>query len=261
MDRIACFSIIVPILNEAGNLESLLSRLVATCRSTARWFEIILVDDGSTDSSPDLLKAAVKEHPGQIVAVLLDRNYGQHAAIFAGFRQARGDVCVTIDADLQNPPEEIPRLLARIEEGYDVVGTVRRNRRDPLHRRLASGIMNRFSSVLCGVKMHDYGCMLRGYRRPVVEGMLLRARRRVFIPVLANYFARRSSEIDVEHAPRRSGISRYSVRKLVRLQLDLLMGRPRRAAVGPGESLAGPAYVIKAVVGESQMRSAGGQSP
>ncbi len=245
-------SIVVPVLNEAENLAALIDRLLGTCLSMGRPFEIVFVDDGSTDSSPDRLRAAVNQHPGEILAVFLDRNYGQHAALFAGFREARGDVIVTIDADLQNPPEEIPRLMAKMEEGYEVVGAVRHLRQDPLFRRLASGAMNRLSSAVSGVVMHDYGCMLRAYRRNVVEAMLSRARKRAFIPVLANYFAARSCEIAVDHAPRCSGGSRYNLWRLVRLQFNLLLGRPRGTAARPGTQ-AGPRYVIKEVAGESRL--------
>jgi undecaprenyl-phosphate 4-deoxy-4-formamido-L-arabinose transferase len=243
-------SIVVPLLNEADNLGPLIRRLLATCLSTARPFEIVFVDDGSEDASAEMLRAAVQEHPSQIVAVFLDRNYGQHTALFAGFRRAVGDVIVTIDADLQNPPEEIPRLVDKIEEGYDVVGTIRSLRRDPLFRRLASGAMNCISSVASGVVMRDYGCMLRAYRRSVVEAMLSRARKRAFIPVLANCFAKNCCEIRVDHAPRHSGESRYNLWRLLRLQLNLLMGRPLRTDAPPGTQ-AGPPYLVKEVVGES----------
>ena len=245
-------SIVVPVLNEAENLAALIDRLLGACLSMGRPVEIIFVDDGSTDGSTDKLRAAVSRQPGEILAVFLDRNYGQHAALFAGFRQARGDVIVTIDADLQNPPEEIPRLIVKIDEGYDVVGTIRQLRQDRLFRRLASGAMNRISSAVSGVLMHDYGCMLRAYRRNVVGAMLSRARKRVFIPVLANYFAAHPCEIPVAHAPRHSGESRYNLWTLVRLQLNLLMGRPRREAAGAGEQ-AGPRYVIKEVAGASRL--------
>jgi len=252
MSERGCFSVVVPVLNEADNLDPLIDRLLRTCLSIGRSFEIVFVDDGSTDSSADKLRVAVNQHPGGIVAVFLDRNYGQHAALFAGFREARGEVVITIDADLQNPPEEIPRLLEKVEEGFDVVGTVRRLRQDRLFRRLASGAMNRISSAFSGVVMHDYGCMLRAYRRNVVEAMLSRARKRAFIPVLANYFAVRPCEIAVDHAARRSGDSRYNVWKLFRLEFNLLMGRPRRVARRAGEQ-AGPHYVVKEVVGESRL--------
>ncbi len=247
------FSIVVPVLNEAENIEALVDRLLRACFSTDRPFEIVLVDDGSSDASPEALRAAVNRYPGQITALFLDRNYGQHAALFAGFRQALGEVIVTIDADLQNPPEEIPRLIAKIEEGYEVVGTVRHLRQDRLFRRLASGVMNRISSVVSGVAMHDYGCMLRAYRRNVVEAMLSRARKRAFIPVLANHFAARCCEITVDHAARQSGESRYNVWRLLRLEFNILMGRPRRRPAGVGEQ-AGPRYVIREVVGESGLR-------
>ncbi len=250
MGALRGFSIVIPVLNEAASLDILIDRLLRTCGFIGLAFEIIFVDDGSNDGSREKLRAAVNRRHGQIVALFLDRNYGQHAALFAGFRHTHGDVIVTIDADLQNPPEEIPRLLQKVEEGFDVVGTVRRLRQDSLFRRLASDVMNRVSSAVSGVTMRDYGCMLRAYRRNVVEAMLSHARERAFIPVLANYFAARPCEIAVDHAPRRSGESRYNLWKLAGLQTDLLLGRPRRPTPG-AETQAGPRYVIQEILGES----------
>ncbi len=215
------FSIVVPVYNEAENLDELLSRTLASCRAISRSFEFILVDDGSDDDSAARILAAVDRDP-EVVAVILNRNYGQHAAIFAGFEQCRGRVVITLDADLQNPPEEIPRLLAEMDKGVDVVGTVRARRRDSFFRRFASSLVNRMVQKSTGVMMHDYGCMLRAYRAHIVAAMLQCGERSTFIPILANAFARATVEIEVDHAARAHGDSKYSLMKLVALQFDLL---------------------------------------
>lgn len=215
-------SVVVPVFNEEATLRELIRRTVAACRQLSVTYELILVDDGSHDDSVALLEEAVEQYGSNVIAVLLNRNYGQHAALLAGFGEARGEHVVTLDADLQNPPEEIPRIVAKLEEGFDVVGTVRRNRQDSLMRRLASRLTNRMVRRATGVTMHDYGCMLRGYRRNVVRAMLSCPERSTFIPVLANAFARHTTEIDVDHSERASGESKYSFWKLINLQFDLL---------------------------------------
>jgi undecaprenyl-phosphate 4-deoxy-4-formamido-L-arabinose transferase len=154
--------------------------------------------------------------------VLLLRNFGQHAAILAGFERSRGDIVVTLDADLQNPPEEIPKLLAAMDAGYDVVGSVRVPREDGALRRVASNIVNRVVRQTTRVMMHDYGCMLRAYRRAVVDAMLRCPERSTFIPVLANSFARKTTEVEVSHNRRAAGSSKYSVWRLITLQFDML---------------------------------------
>lgn len=217
-------SVVIPVFNEEENLTELMDRCLKTCEGINRDFEIILVDDGSSDDSRNMIKAGAARYPGRIIALLLNRNYGQHSAIMAGFAQAKGDIVVTLDADLQNPPEEIARLVAKAEEGFDVVGTVRMNRRDTFFRRAASHMVNRVVQMSTGVDMHDYGCMLRAYRRPIVDAMLKCHERSTFIPVLANSFAARTAEIDVHHAPRSAGDSKYGLWKLINLQFDLLTG-------------------------------------
>ncbi len=215
-------SVVVPVYNEEANLPALLERTLVACHSMPYPFELVLVDDGSRDASGELITQAAQQHPGVVVGVLLNRNYGQHAAIMSGFDQARGSIVVTIDADLQNPPEEIPRLVEVAAQGFDVVGTVRVNRRDSGFRKLASAVINKVTAKATGVEMHDYGCMLRAYRRPIIDAMLQCQERSTFIPVLANSFARRTSEINVGHAERASGESKYSIWKLINLQFDLL---------------------------------------
>ncbi|MEY4809932.1 MAG: undecaprenyl phosphate-L-Ara4FN transferase [Planctomycetota bacterium] len=215
-------SVIIPVYNEKDNLPELLARTLAACRTLGRPWELILVDDGSRDGSTDLLADAARAHPGEIKSLLLNRNYGQHNAILCGFAAAQGDIMVTLDADLQNPPEEIGALCAKMDEGYDIVGSVRQDRQDALFRKVFSGVVNLMVRRTTGVKLHDYGCMLRAYRRRVVEAMLLCRERHTFIPVLANLFAKRVTEIPVAHAERSRGTSKYSVLKLINLQFDLL---------------------------------------
>ena len=215
-------SIVIPVHNERLNLPQLIERCVKVGRALDRPWELILIDDGSRDGTSEMLAEAAKTYPGEIKSLILNRNYGQHNAILCGFANAQGDVMVTLDADLQNPPEEIPKLLAAIDDGYDVVGSVRADRQDVFARKLFSGIINSIVRRSTGVQMHDYGCMLRAYKRRVVDAMLQCRERSTFIPVLANLFAKRVTEISVSHAARAAGDSNYSVIKLVNLQFDLL---------------------------------------
>ncbi|GAL20321.1 polymyxin resistance protein ArnC glycosyl transferase [Vibrio maritimus] len=184
-----------------------------------------------------------------MVGVILNRNYGQHNAIMAGFEQVRGDLIITLDADLQNPPEEIPNLVAKAEEGFDSVGTVRKNRQDSALRRYPSKLINKLVKRSTGVEMNDYGCMLRAYRRHVVDAMLECHERSTFIPVLANGFSRHTTEIDVHHDERADGESKYSFMKLISLMFDLITSMttaPLRllSIVGGGIAAAGIAFGI-----------------
>ncbi|MBN2491475.1 MAG: glycosyltransferase [Planctomycetes bacterium] len=215
-------SVVVPVCNEEDNLEELVERTVAAVEGLGRSWELLLVDDGSRDGSADRIEAAIRQHPGRVVGVFLNRNYGQHAAVFAGLEYARGAIVVTLDADLQNPPEEIGLIVAKMAEGYDVVGSVRVPRQDNLFRRLGSWLVNRMVRRATGVLMHDYGCMLRAYHRRIVDAILQCREQSTFIPVLANSFARRTAEVEVTHAPRTRGQSKYGFLKLVHLQFDLL---------------------------------------
>jgi len=215
-------SVVIPVFNEQENIDELLKRCVKTCDDIGKPFELILVDDGSSDASPEKITQAAELSRGQVVGVLLNRNYGQHAAVMAGFAEARGDIVITLDADLQNPPEEIANLVETIEKGFDVVGSIRVPRQDSLFRRIASSLVNKIAQKATGVMMHDYGCMLRAYRRNVVDAMLGCHERSTFIPVLANSFAKNTTEIQVRHESRSSGDSKYSLWKLINLQFDLL---------------------------------------
>jgi undecaprenyl-phosphate 4-deoxy-4-formamido-L-arabinose transferase len=216
-------SVIIPVYNEAANLGPLFARLEPVLAGTGHPYEIIFVDDGSKDASADILADLYGRHPF-VRVIRLNRNYGQHAAIFAGLDHARGEVVVTLDADLQNPPEEIPRLLAEVAAGHDVVGGRRLHRADPAMRKVLSWGMNHLTSRLVGVRMRDYGCMLRAYRHEVVE--VLRGCREIssFIPALANRYAHSPIEVPVQHAGRAHGRSHYSPFRLIRLWFDLATG-------------------------------------
>lgn len=216
-------SVVIPVFNEVATLADLHQRLARTLKDLGRPWEVIFVDDGSTDRSVDVLRALHAQDPA-VRVVRFNRNYGQHAAVFAGMERARGDVVITLDADLQNPPEEIPALLRRLDEGFDVVGGARVQRHDPWVRRAASRLMNRATSAIVGVRMADYGCMLRAYRRSVVEQIVACQEISRFIPALANTFATTVAEIPVEHAPRRAGRSKYGLLRLLRLNMDLMTG-------------------------------------
>ncbi len=215
-------SIVIPVYNEEQSLPELLRRTQAACAQLTQDVEIILVDDGSRDRSAEILQEAAEHEGSPIVAVILNRNYGQHAAIMAGFEQSIGDVVITLDADLQNPPEEIPRLVEQAALGYDVVGTVRNNRQDSALRRWPSRLINLAVQRSTGVAMSDYGCMLRAYRRSIVDAMLACRERSTFIPILANSFARHTTELLVQHAEREHGDSKYSPMRLINLMFDLV---------------------------------------
>jgi undecaprenyl-phosphate 4-deoxy-4-formamido-L-arabinose transferase len=217
-------SVVIPVFNEEDNLRELGERLIRTLTAMGRPYEIIFVDDGSTDGSWQLLTDLNGQYPQNIRALQFHRNFGQHQAIFAGFQASRGQVMVTLDADLQNPPEEIPRLVAKLDEGYDTVGGWRENRRDSIFRRLPSQLVNHVMSWVTGVKLRDYGCMLRAYRRSVVDSINQCQESSSFIPALANLFAQRVAEIPVGHAERERGKSKYSLIKLLRLNFDLMTG-------------------------------------
>ena len=221
-NTIGLITLLIPVYNEEENLPELVERLLAVTAGMDRRFEILLVDDGSRDASARLIEQAARANPGLIVGILLNRNYGQHAAIMAGFEYSQGDAVITLDADLQNPPEEIPKLVKALDQGYDVVGSIRTNRQDTLFRRLSSRIVNRVVRRVTGVDMSDYGCMLRAYRRPIVDAMLSCHERSTFIPILANSFSRNTTEVLVTHAERQHGESKYGLMDLINLQFDLL---------------------------------------
>jgi len=232
-------SIVIPVFNEEQNLPALYDRLAPVMNDleTAGGVEVILVDDGSSDRSlPILREIAARDRRVRVVS--FNRNYVQHAAVFTGLEMSRGAVVVTLDADLQNQPEDIPKLLAKYDEGFDVVGGWRQQRKDTAFRRWASKRVNgMMRHILKGVEFRDYGCMLRAYSRPVVDSMLECEERSTFIPALACQFARRVAEVPVGHADRAAGESKYSVWKLFKLQADLITGftsTPLRLATWAG---------------------------
>jgi undecaprenyl-phosphate 4-deoxy-4-formamido-L-arabinose transferase len=214
-------SFVIPVYNEEDNLVELCDRLTRAADALRRPWEAVFVNDGSRDRSLAILRERAAAD-SRIVVVDFNRNYGQHAAVFAGFEESRGEIIVTLDADLQNPPEEIGKLVAKMDEGYDVVGSVRVNRQDTLFRRAASNLVNWGTSRATGVELSDYGCMLRAYRRDVVRTLCASKEISTFIPVLADMFAGKVAEVEVAHAERQRGESKYGLLKLVRLQFDLL---------------------------------------
>ncbi|NUA44300.1 Undecaprenyl-phosphate 4-deoxy-4-formamido-L-arabinose transferase [Dickeya solani] len=222
MEAINKVSVVIPVFNEQESLPELIRRTTAACDQMNRDYEILLVDDGSSDNSAALLTEAAQAPGSHVVAVILNRNYGQHSAIMAGFSHVSGDLIITLDADLQNPPEEIPRLVDTADQGYDVVGTIRENRQDSWFRKSASRMINHLIQRTTGKAMNDYGCMLRAYRRHIIDAMLHCHERSTFIPILANTFARRTTEIMVRHSEREFGDSKYSFMKLINLMYDLV---------------------------------------
>jgi undecaprenyl-phosphate 4-deoxy-4-formamido-L-arabinose transferase len=214
-------SVLIPVLNEQESLEELQTRLHRTLEGLGKTYEIIYINDGSTDNTQNMLEDFhTRYHTVRVIE--FNRNYGQHMALFAGFEAAAGDIVITIDADLQNPPEEIPRLVAKMEEGYEVVGTYRKDRKDSFLRTLPSYIVNKITARLVGVKLRDYGCMLRAYKRNIIDYMNMCPESSSFIPALANTFAKRIVEIEVGHEERKRGTSKYSPFKLLRLNFDLM---------------------------------------
>jgi len=221
MSSLPMISLVIPVYNEEENLHILMERIRPVMQGMGRPYEIIFVDDGSRDSSLSILKGFANEREVKVVELV--RNYGQHAAILAGFSAVTGDIIITLDADLQNPPEEIPKLVKEMEAGsYDVVGTIRKGRKDSMFRIIPSKIINIIARRITKVRMTDWGCMLRAYRRPVVDRMIACHEHATFIPALATFFGKRVTEIEVAHDERAGGTSNYPLRKLINLQFDLV---------------------------------------
>lgn len=216
-------SVVIPFYFEEGNVEALFARLLPSLRAQGDPFEVVCVDDGSRDRTLPLL-LAVRDANAEVRVVSFARNFGQHAAVTAGFAAARGAFVVTLDADLQNPPEEIPRLVAEFRKGHDLVGTVRTDRQDSVFRRKASAAVNAFTRRMSGIPLHDFGCMLRGYSSDIAKAVAARNEGRTFIPALGWLYARNPVEIPVGHEARVRGRSKYSLGRLLRLQLDLMTG-------------------------------------
>jgi undecaprenyl-phosphate 4-deoxy-4-formamido-L-arabinose transferase len=217
-------SVIVPVYNEEAGLKALFARLYPALDAMQRSYEIVFVNDGSRDRSAALLREQFQQRSDVTRVILFAANFGQHMAIMAGFEHCRGRIVVTLDADLQNPPEEIARLVQKMEEGYDYVGTIRRQRQDSFFRRYASRALNWAREHSTRIKMTDQGCMLRAYSRSIVDAINSCREVSTFIPALAYTFAQRPVEIEVGHEERTAGISKYSLYALVRLNFDLMTG-------------------------------------
>lgn len=217
-------SVVIPVYNEEANLPTLFARLYPVLDGLGRSYEIIFTNDGSADRSIELLREQHGRRPDVTRVVDFNANYGQHMAVMAAFERARGDVVLTLDADLQNPPEEIPKLLALTDAGFDCVGGRRLDRRDSIFRTLASRLINAFRRHTTNIEMTDQGCMLRAYSRGVVEAVVRSGAINTFIPALAYTYASRPTEVDVRHEERLAGASNYSFYKLIRLNFDLVTG-------------------------------------
>jgi undecaprenyl-phosphate 4-deoxy-4-formamido-L-arabinose transferase len=217
-------SVVIPVYNEEDVLAALFARLYPALDALGSTYEVVFVNDGSQDRSVALLREQFQKRPDVTRVILFNGNFGQHMAIMAGFEHCRGERIVTLDADLQNPPEEIAKLLAAMDEGHDYVGSIRRLRRDAAWRRVASKAMNRMRERITHIRMTDQGCMLRAYSRAIVDA--IRASREVstYIPALAYSFAQNPTEVEVEHEERQAGESKYSLYSLVRLNFDLVTG-------------------------------------
>jgi dolichol-phosphate mannosyltransferase len=218
-------SVIIPAKNEERNLPPLIERVFSVLRGIGRSFEVIVVNDGSTDGSLRVLRDLVTSYP-ELQVIDLARNYGQTAALMAGFNHARGEIIVPIDADLQNDPADIPLLLAKLEEGYDVVSGWREERHDAtIRRNLVSRIANVVISRFSGVHLHDYGCTLKAYRRDVIGPVRLYGEMHRFVPVYASWYGARITEVSVSHRPRLHGKSNYGLERILKVMLDLMVVR------------------------------------
>lgn len=245
-------SLLVPLYNEEGNLEPLLDRIAEVMASVGRSYEVILVDDGSTDRTVELLRRAVSRRP-HLRAVFFRRNSGQTSALAAAIDHSTGEILIPLDGDLQNDPSDIPRLLAKLAEGYDVVSGWRRFRKDPYFTRvLPSRIANGIISFISGVKLHDYGCSLKAYRREVLKPVVLLGEMHRFVPILATWQGARVAEVEVTHHPRASGKSKYGLGRTFKVVLDLMtikfMGsfltKPIYAFGGVGAGLMGLSFLL-----------------
>jgi undecaprenyl-phosphate 4-deoxy-4-formamido-L-arabinose transferase len=217
-------SVVIPVYNEEAGLPNLFARLYPAMDKLGLPYEVIFVNDGSRDNSVSILAEQYRKRPDVTRVVLFNGNYGQHMAILAGFEQTRGSIVITLDADLQNPPEEIHKLIAKMREGYDYVGSIRRVRQDSAWRTVASKAMNRLREKITNIHITDQGNMLRAYGRNVIDLVNQCAEVNTFVPALAYKFSRKPTEIVVEHEERAAGESKYSLYSLIRLNFDLMTG-------------------------------------
>jgi len=242
-------SVIIPVYNEQETLPALFARLYPALDALDVSYEVLFINDGSRDRSAALLKDQFLARPDVTRVILFTANHGQHLAIMAGFEYCRGERVVTLDADLQNPPEEIGTLLAAMDQGYDYVGSIRATREDSLWRHVASKLMNRLRERITHIKMTDQGCMLRAYSQSIVKAIVATREVSTYIPALAYTFAAHPTEVTVAHAERAAGESKYPLYKLIRLNFDLVTGfslAPLQmfSLVGIALSLASAAFVV-----------------
>ncbi len=218
-------SVVIPVHNEQENLEELYRRLTGVLDNLNKPYEIILTNDGSTDRSSQILKELHQRRPSQIRVIEFNGNFGQHMAIMAGLERVHGEIILTMDADLQNPPEEIPKLVEAMEKGHDVVNTYRQGRQDHWLRRFVSKMHNLLrAKMMPKIRMKDEGCMLRAYRRDIVDLMASTGESTTFIPALALNYATNPTEVGIAHAPRVAGESSYNFYSLLRYNFDLVTG-------------------------------------
>jgi undecaprenyl-phosphate 4-deoxy-4-formamido-L-arabinose transferase len=217
-------SVLIPVYNEQDVLALLFERLYPVLDALGGSYEVLFVNDGSSDNSADILSQQFEQRPEVTRVLFLSSNAGQHAALIAGFQHARGEMVVTLDADLQNPPEEIPAIVAEMDKGYDYVGSIRASRSDKAWRHIASRMMNSLREKITNIRMTDQGCMLRGYSREITLEIAESNESRTFIPALAYLYAARPTEITVAHEERAAGDSKYSLFKLIQLNFDLVTG-------------------------------------
>jgi len=222
-DQLPYLSIIIPLFNEQESLPALADELADAVRALDRPYEIIFVDDGSTDGSFATLQRLSRSDPQRIRVIQFRRNFGKTAALTAGFRRARGQALVTMDADLQDDPQEIPKLLSKLDEGWDLVAAWRERRQDPLTKRLPSRLANTVVAMLTGLRLHDFNCGFKAYRAEVVRDLKLYGDLHRFIPVLASWQGFRTAEVPVVHRPRRFGQSKYGWQRFVRSFFDFLV--------------------------------------
>ncbi|GAB4448532.1 MAG: glycosyltransferase family 2 protein [Anaerolineales bacterium] len=248
-------SLVIPVYNEKDNLPLLMDAITTALTPLNRTWEVIFVDDGSTDGSLEALSGLAEKHPEHVRVVVFRRNFGQTAAIAAGIDHAEGSIIVLLDADLQNDPADIPMLLAKLDEGYDLVSGWRKDRKDNrLTRTIPSNLANGLISWVTGVRLHDYGCTLKAYRREALEGFRLYGEMHRFIPVFAHSVGAKITELPVRHHPRKFGVAKYGLERTVKVILDLFTvkflldysHKPMRLFGGAGVSLIAVSAVLLA---------------